>query len=188
VSERSAAASPHHAVTLAKHPPRAGERVLDVGCGSFRTTFELARLVGPKGMVVGLDGCAASSGVAVREARANAPANASVAHGDVCSYRFEHTFDRAFARLMTSCFGDPRPALMSLRTALRPGGWLVMLTYVPEEPGACGPSPFASADREIVRAIVVSAGYRDVAIDTTIAPRGIGVPPQAWCLTARSPL
>ena len=76
------------AMTLATHPPRAGERVLDVGCGSFETTFDLARLVGKHGLVVGLDGCAASSPATAREARARAPANASVAHGDLPTYGF----------------------------------------------------------------------------------------------------
>lgn len=188
MSEAGAAASPPCAVTLAKHPPRVGERVLDLGCGSLATTFELARLVGPKGMVVGLDGCAASSAAAAREARARAPANACVANGDVRLYRFEHAFDRVFARLMTSCFSDPRPALSSLRTALRPGGWLVVISSAPEGASVCGPSPFASADPEILRSIALGAGYRDVAIDATIAPRGMGIPSRGWCLTARSPL
>lgn len=180
-------ASPRCAITLATHPPRAGERVLDVGCGSFETTFDLARLVGPRGIVVGLDGCVTSPPAAVREARARAPANASITSGDVCAHRFEHAFDRVFVRLMTHCFSDPRPALESLRAALRPGGWLVVLTYPPERASACGPSPFASADPEIVRSIVESAGYDEGAIDATIAPRGTGMPSRGWYLTARRP-
>jgi SAM-dependent methyltransferase len=178
--------SAHCAVTLAKHPPRAGERVLDVGCGSFAVAFDLARLVGPKGMVVSLDGCSASSAIRAGEARARAPSNLSVAHGDVCAYRFEHAFDRAFARLMTSCFSDPRPALASLRTALRPGGWLVLITDPLAGASACGASPFASADPEVARSIAIGAGYRDVAVDATIAPRGVRMP-VGYCLTARSP-
>ena len=35
--------------------PRAGEHVLDVGCGSGQTTFQLGDAVGPTGRVVGLD-------------------------------------------------------------------------------------------------------------------------------------
>jgi SAM-dependent methyltransferase len=181
-------AGAHCALTLAKNPPRAGERVLEVGCGSFETTFDLARLVGRKGLVVGIDGCVASPMGAAREAVARAPSNASVAMGDVCSYRFEHAFDRVFARLMTRCFSDPRPALSCLRTALRPGGWLVLIAHPPDGASACGPSPYASAEPEIVRSIVLGAGYCDAAVDATIAPRGQGTASRGWCLTARSPV
>ena len=174
------------AMTLALHPPRAGERVLDVGCGSFETTFDLARLVGKHGLVVGLDGCSASSPALAREARARAPANASVAHGDLLTYGFEHSFDRVFARLLTRCFPDPRPALASLRRALRPGGWLVLLKHVPDAASSCAPGPFASADAEVLRALVLGAGYQDVGVEATIVARG-GIEAPHWCLTARSP-
>lgn len=172
------------AMTLALHPPRAGERVLDVGCGSFATTFDLARLVGKRGLVVGLDGCAASSPQAARVARAHAPPNASVAHGDLLTYGFEHSFDRVFGRLLTRCFADPRPALASVRRALRPGGWLVLLKHVPDAASTCRPGPFASADAEVLRALVENAGYQDVGVEATIVARG-GVEAQHWCLTAR---
>src|SRR5215475_6797103 len=35
--------------------PRAGERVVDIGCGCGSPTLEFARAVGPSGRVVGLD-------------------------------------------------------------------------------------------------------------------------------------
>jgi precorrin-6B methylase 2 len=35
--------------------PRAGERVVDIGCGCGAPTLELARAVGPSGRVVGFD-------------------------------------------------------------------------------------------------------------------------------------
>ena len=179
--------SAYCAMTLALHPPRAGERVLDVGCGSLGTTLDLARLVGKLGRVVGLDGCASASPATLREAREAAPPNASVAHGDLLTYAFEHPFDRAFTRLMTRCYGDPRPALASVRRALRPGGWLVLLKHVDDRARPCGAGPFASADAEVLRAIVAGAGYQDVAVEATIVARG-GAEAPHWCLTARSPL
>src|SRR3974390_719738 len=35
--------------------PRAGERVVDIGCGCGASTLEFARAVGPSGHVAGLD-------------------------------------------------------------------------------------------------------------------------------------
>ena len=40
---------------LAFAAPRAGERVVDIGCGCGAPTLEFARAVGPTGRVVGLD-------------------------------------------------------------------------------------------------------------------------------------
>jgi precorrin-6B methylase 2 len=40
---------------LALAAPRAGERVLDVGCGCGASTLDLARAVGPTGRVAALD-------------------------------------------------------------------------------------------------------------------------------------
>ena len=40
---------------LRLHPPREGDRVLDVGCGFGDTTRQLAELVGPTGSALGVD-------------------------------------------------------------------------------------------------------------------------------------
>src|SRR3974377_2574871 len=40
---------------LAFAAPRAGERVVDIGCGCGAPTLEFARAVGPSGRVTGLD-------------------------------------------------------------------------------------------------------------------------------------
>jgi precorrin-6B methylase 2 len=40
---------------LAFAEPRAGERVVDIGCGCGAPTLEFARAVGPSGSVAGLD-------------------------------------------------------------------------------------------------------------------------------------
>src|SRR5690606_22544928 len=52
----------------------AGERVLDVGCGSGGATRAAARAVGPEGMVVGIDVCQEC----VEEAQARTPADLPV--------------------------------------------------------------------------------------------------------------
>jgi ubiquinone/menaquinone biosynthesis C-methylase UbiE len=53
---------------LRLHPPRSGDRALDVGCGFGDTTRQLAELVGPQGEAVGVDAAERFIDVARREA------------------------------------------------------------------------------------------------------------------------
>src|SRR4051794_29754363 len=45
----------HGDAALALYPPRAGARVLDIGCGFGDSTRQIAALVGPEGEAVGVD-------------------------------------------------------------------------------------------------------------------------------------
>ena len=45
----------HGAAALSLHPPAAGDRVLDVGCGFGDASQQIAALVGPEGVVLGVD-------------------------------------------------------------------------------------------------------------------------------------
>jgi tRNA A58 N-methylase Trm61 len=73
---------PHGALALARHAPRSGARVLDVGCARGETTLDLARLVGAKGSVVGIDACESRLAIARREARTVDARNVSFIRGD----------------------------------------------------------------------------------------------------------
>ena len=48
----------HGQALIARHPPRSGARVLDVGCGFGDLTTELAARVGGAGQAVGVDAAA----------------------------------------------------------------------------------------------------------------------------------
>jgi ubiquinone/menaquinone biosynthesis C-methylase UbiE len=45
----------HGEAAMRMHPPKSGDRILDIGCGFGDTTQQLARLVGPDGEAVGVD-------------------------------------------------------------------------------------------------------------------------------------
>jgi ubiquinone/menaquinone biosynthesis C-methylase UbiE len=108
-------------------PIREADRILDIGCGSGRSTCDMARLA-PAGSATGVD----LSTAMLRVARSRA------AHEGLTNVGFEradaqvHPFDRAAVDLVVSVFGamffdDPVAAFRRLRGALAPDGRLAML-------------------------------------------------------------
>jgi ubiquinone/menaquinone biosynthesis C-methylase UbiE len=172
------ATAPHYAIALAKHAPPSGARVLDIGCGFGETTFDLARLVGPKGSVVGFDCSARSLGTARLDPQAPKTANVSFVVSDAEHYAFEDElsgFDMVFSRFGTLSCEAPAAALRNVRSALRPGGRLLLVTW-----------PLPTATPDLVRPVLERAGYVDVAVEA-ITPRCAGTRPSSWCITATNP-
>src|SRR5215831_26565 len=104
---------------MAALAPRAGEHVLDVGCGSGQTTLELADAVGPTGRVVGID---VSQPLLAAASRRSALAHVSFVCGDAQVHGFDRPFDAIYSRFGVMFFSDPLAAFTSLRRALKPGG------------------------------------------------------------------
>ena len=103
---------------------KAGERVLDVGCGTGATVLVAADAVGPGGAVLGIDLSHAMLDLARGRAKK---------HGGTAELTFEiadaqiHRFAAGRHDLLLSRFGvmffdDPTAAFTNLSTALRPGG------------------------------------------------------------------
>ncbi|MDL4776703.1 methyltransferase domain-containing protein [Actinomadura xylanilytica] len=110
--------------------PRAGQRVLDLACGVGNPAFDLARLVGPEGRVLGLD----LSGPMVAEARTLA-AELGAANVEFRTIPGEHElgvpaggFDVATCRAGLQYMPDRRGAVHAVLAALRPGGRFVAMT------------------------------------------------------------
>ncbi len=167
--------------------PQPGERVLDVGCGLGETTLALAEMVGPEGVVVGVDAGERFTGAAATEA-----ANAGVGHvsymtGDVQVADLGGPYDLAFSRFGTMFFANPVAALRNVRSSLRPGGRLCMVVWRsklanewlhrgelvvdqylerPEETDepTCGPGPFSMANADTTTDIVAAAGFEQTAL------------------------
>jgi SAM-dependent methyltransferase len=160
--------------------PQLGERVLDVGCGCGRTTAALQERTGAPAL--GLDVSLPMVTVAQQQAR---PGLAFV-HGDAATYALTPTYDLLFSRFGVMFFADPIAAFTHLRTALAPNGRVVFVCWralalnvwaslplaaarelLPPQPPVDpqAPGPFAFADRERLKGILASAGFREVTVE-----------------------
>jgi SAM-dependent methyltransferase len=164
---------------------KAGERVIDVGCGSGATTIDFAQKVGPSGHALGID---LSEPMLVR-ARARAPDGLPVDFvlADATVYPFDpENFDLLASRFGVMFFAEPVLSFANMRKALRPSGRLAfacwreprenpwMMTplqavykHAPKLPpqGPEDPGPFAFASEERVHRILGAAGFRGIAME-----------------------
>lgn len=102
-----------------------GERVLDVGCGSGGAARAAAEIVGPSGLVVGVDPCRR----ALEVARQRAPEDVPMAFIQNTAERMvgieDKSFDCVVASLALEEFQDLHAAMGEIRRVLRPGGRFV---------------------------------------------------------------
>lgn len=187
----------HGDAAMAAHPPRPGDRVLDVGCGFGDTTQRLAELVGPKGDALGVDVSEPFIELARKEAEEAGAANVRFAVGDVQVTAFEESFDYAFSRMGIMFFANPVQALRNVCEALLPGGtfcavvwrrkldneWVLRAEAIvdkyldhPEETDqpTCGPGPFSMANADTVSEQFKIAGFEDVCLRRCDLPLKIG--------------
>lgn len=175
-----------------KASPRAGEQVLDVGCGGGETILQLAERIAPGGRITGIDLSAPLVALA-RQRSTQASVPVDLLQGDVQTHPLPAAqFDLLFSRFGVMFFADPTAAFRNLRQSLKDGGrlafacwrrlddnpWMklpreVVLRHVPPppspEPGAPGMLAFADPNR--VSGILDDAGFRDAAfapLDTQV--------------------
>lgn len=169
------------------YPPGMGSRVLDIGCGFGDTTQQLASLVGPAGLAVGVDAAPRFIDAARTEAAEAGVANVRFEVMDVELASFEERFDYAFSRMGTMFFANPVAALRNVRRALVPGGQLVMVVWRVREDNewlyraqqiterfvtkpqeydepTCGPGPFSMANADTTSGILLSAGFDEITL------------------------
>jgi trans-aconitate methyltransferase len=97
--------------------PQAGERILDLGCGTGHLTDRIAE---SGAEVIGLD----RSEEMIEEARSTYPDYRFV-HADARNFSFEKPFDAIFSNAALHWIREQDALLESVSTALRPGGRFV---------------------------------------------------------------
>jgi SAM-dependent methyltransferase len=171
--------------------PRAGERIVDIGCGCGcgcgQTTVDLASRVGAGGAVVGID--VSTPMLEVARHRPRAPAGGSVEFRQLDAQTEplgQGVFDAAFSRFGVMFFSDPVAAFANIRSSLQPRGRLGFVCWRPlaenpwmlepleaarpfippvAPPDPTAPGPFAFANPTRVHAILRDAGFTSIAID-----------------------
>ena len=163
---------------------RAGERVLDVGCGGGKTSLAAARAVGAEGAVVGADLSAPLSSLAERRAGEAGVENVTFHVVDMQADAVAGgPFDVALSQFGVMFFDEPVTAFRNIRAHLRPGGRIAFACWQAAEknpwlfapavaellpppptpaPGKSPTGPFALGDPEHTAGILRSAGFRDI--------------------------
>lgn len=105
--------------------PRAGEHILDIGCGAGHDVYTLARIVGRQGQVVGID----QSKTMIRAAQHQIQRQRYIVDFRVCDAHHldfpDDTFDACLAIGTLMFMKNPSHVLKEVFRVLKPGGRLV---------------------------------------------------------------
>jgi ubiquinone/menaquinone biosynthesis C-methylase UbiE len=157
--------------------------VLDVGCGAGATSLAVARRLGDRGHVTGIDISEPLLAVARERAR-KWDSNIGFIRGDAQTHAFEPaTFDLMISRFGVMFFDDPVAAFANLRRAASPGGGMRLVAFrsvaenefmttaeraaaplLPKLPARRpnAPGQFAFADRDRVQQLLLDSGWTQV--------------------------
>jgi ubiquinone/menaquinone biosynthesis C-methylase UbiE len=116
-------------VELARLTP--GERVLDIATGRGAVLFPASEAVGPAGQVTGIDLAPTMVAATQAEATARGSANITLQPMDATALAFDDaTFDAVLCGFAVFLLPDPLAALQEWQRVLKPGGRLVLSTWI----------------------------------------------------------
>jgi ubiquinone/menaquinone biosynthesis C-methylase UbiE len=182
--------SKHGETLLARCPPPAGARVLDLGCGFGDMTCQLAQqLAASGGTATGVDVAQNFVEAATRDALESANKNATFFQADVQIDDLRGPYDAAYSRFGVQFFSSPVAALRNIKRSLKPGGSLACVVWrkrednpwlhVPElcvrgliteeeetaEEPTCGPGPFSMRGPDLVSDQFKAAGFTQIGFE-----------------------
>lgn len=187
------------ALLLLEHVPLgAGQRVLDVACGTGVVARLAAERIGPTGMIIGLDLNEGMLAVARTHAsETGAPIEWKRADASELPFA-DAAFDVVFCQQGLQFFPDKPAALRQMRRVLVPGGIVALSVfgapnrynaaladalarYVDEKVAMRSLAPYALRDVEALRTIVNAAGFAHADIRTSVFTKRVE-PSQEWLL------
>lgn len=155
--------------------PKAGEAIVDIGCGAGQTLLQLAERVGPGGGVIGIDISPLLLNVA-RE-RAQGIKQISFIEGDAATLDLpSHSVDAFFSRFGVMALSDHVAAFSNFHRMLKPAGRIAFVCWrslteneldlLPLRAAGlehlADPTPFSFEDPSYVRATLERAGFTGV--------------------------
>ena len=162
------------------------QTVLDIGCGSGGSTFEISRRIGSGGAVWGVDISKPMLDIAITRLTNHDIGNVKFSEADVTTLDFtNHSFDRAFSRFGVMFFEDPVASFVNIANSLKPNGKLafccwrslsknewfelplnVGLKYCapPNQVDPHAPGPMAFKDQDRINSILNASGFTKVSI------------------------
>ena len=150
-----------------------GMRVLDIGSGSGDVAFLAARLVGPRGSVIGIDRDPAQAAFATQRAAAAGLANVRFMTGDFRETEISPPADAIVGRLVLMYAADPLDALRRTLRNLRAGGVIALQESVIDYDG-----PVLIEPAECLAAKVVTwfrAGFAHAGVHARMGMRLFGL-------------
>jgi SAM-dependent methyltransferase len=133
---------------LAHADLRAGDHVLDIGCGAGTSTMRAASLVGPKGHVTGAD--ISDTLLSHARSRAGVADPITYLHADAATHAFApNGFDHLISRFGVMFFDDATAAFQNLVKGLRKESYVTMATW-----GAIEANPYFKLAAKAARAVL----------------------------------
>ena len=179
----------------------AGERVLDVCCGSGASAIPAAEIVGPTGSVIGVDLAENLLALARSKAEKQGLTNIQFRVGDMTQLPFDdESFDVVVCVFGIFFVPDMEAALRELKRVLRSGGKVAITTWGPRffEPASTafwesvrdvrpdlykGFNPWDRiSDVDAVSSLLMSAGFETVAAVAESGEQPVNSPDDWWAM------